>query len=410
MKEDKKSKEEITSAETDAKAVPAQPEETSDEAPQLVEDHLAEPQDPVLKSEPAPIDTSAHKFELEPPTEESAPAPPQPAYEDLGELPSHYGTRRLFLAARDPYWIFCYWDLNFDQLADAERRAHDGKVFLQLYLDNGERVQQIHIQPWSREWMLHVPTPNTVFYAEIGTYHHDGHFEILARSNRAKTPRDDVSPDTDARYVTIPFTIPFAELKEMVGGLSHENEHLAETLCRLQEEGHPLPFPFEERKELTPEEHEKLMEMLGAELERRTWRGSEEVIERFSHRFDLRPSSGAWPPSSHWMAPTSLSSPFGGGRDFFMHLNAELIIYGGTHPDATVRIDGKEIELHENGTFHFHYNFHDGTYHIPVEATSPDGVETRSAMLSFLRATSQGDNVDSTAQDPTRPGPAGKQK
>ncbi len=387
----------------------AQKQETTGEGQVLrIDDHLAEPQDPVLKSEPTPIDTSAHKFDLEPPSTEPAHAP-RPAYEDLGELPSHYGTRRLFLAARDPYWIFSYWDLSFDHLADAERRAHDGKVFLQLYLENGERVQQIQIQPWSREWMLHVPSPDTTFYAEIGTYHHDGHFEILARSNRAQTPRADVSSNTQARFVTIPFTIPFSELKKMVEGLSLEGEDIAATLCRLQEEGHPLPFPFEGKKELTAEEQEKLTEALGTELIRRTWRGSEEVIELFSQRFDLRPTSGAWPPSSHWMAPTSLSSPFGGGRDFFMHLNAELIIYGGTHPDATLRIDGKEIQLQGNGTFHFHYNFHDGTFHIPVEATSPDGAETRSAMLSFLRASAQGDNVESTPQDPLRPGPAGKQ-
>jgi hypothetical protein len=409
MKEEESNKEIKTNEEEARQATPEAPVPSGEPVPTPVEDHLAEPQDPVLRREPATIDTSAHKFELEPPSASHPPAPAPPAYEDLGELPSHYGTRKLFLAARDPYWMFCYWDLNFDQLAEAERRAHDGKVFLQLYLENGERIQQIHIQPWSREWMLHVPTPNTVFYAEIGTYHHDGYFEILARSNRAKTPRDDVSPNTDARFVTIPFTIPFSELKQMVEGLSNDGEGLAETLCRLQEEGHPLPFPFEGRSELTEEEHEKLMEALGAELVRRTWRGSEEIIERFSHRFDLRPTSGEWPPSSHWMAPTSLSSPFGGGRDFFMHVNAELIIYGGTHPNATLRIDGQDVALQEDGSFHFHYNFHDGSYHIPIEATSPDGVETRSAMLSFLRATSDSGDVDATPQDPRRPGPAGKQ-
>lgn len=404
MKDNEENNNPKAAVDTEAGNISSVPEET----PRQFNDHLAEPQDPVLKSEPAPFDTSAHKFDLEPPSAEAAQVPP-PAFEDLGELPSHYGTRRLFLAARDPYWLFCYWDLSFDHLAEAERRAHDGKVFLQLYLDNGQRVQQIQIQPWSREWMLHVPNPDTIFYAEIGTYHHDGHFEILTRSNRAQTPRDNVSENSDARFVTIPFTIPFSELKKMVEGLSIDGEDIADTLCRLQEEGHPLPFPFEGRKQLTAEEQEKLMEALGADLIRRTWRGSEEIIERFSHRFDLRPTSGAWPPSSHWMSPTSLSSPFGGGRDFFMHLNAELIIYGGTHPDATLRIDGKEIALQENGTFHFHYNFHDGTYHIPVVAISPDGVETRSDMLSFLRATSQGHGVEATPQDPLRPPPVGKQ-
>jgi len=364
------------------------------------------PQDPTLRREPTPLDTSAHKFELEPP-QPTPPHPPKPAFEDLGELPSHYGTRKLFLAARDPHWLFGYWDLNFDQLADAERSAHDGKVFLQLYLENGDRIQQIHIQPWSREWLFHVAQPNTTFYAEIGTYRHDGTFEILTRSNRASTPRDDLSPDTSARFVTIPFSIPFAELREMIQGLENEGEELAETLCRLQEEGHPLPFPFEGRKDLSEQDRLKLLDALGGDMIRRTWRGSEEIIELIRNRFELRPSSGEWRPSSHSM-PSSLSSPFGGHRDFFMDLNAELIIYGGTHPDASLRIDGKNLPLSEDGRFHFHFNFHNGTYHIPVQATSPDGQETRSALLSFVRATARGEGVDSTPQDPDRPGPMGK--
>jgi hypothetical protein len=84
-----------------------------------------------------------------------------------------------------------------------------------------------------------------------------------------------------------------------------------------------------------------------------------------------------------------------------------LIIYGGTEPDATLRIDGNEIQLDENGNFHFHFNFKDGKYHIPVEATSADGQEMRTALLSFLKLTAKGEDVKSTPQ-PDRDAPMGR--
>ena len=56
---------------------------------------------PRLRESPLPVDQSAHKFVLQP-FSPAQPEPELPAYEYLGELPETYGTRRLFLAARDP--------------------------------------------------------------------------------------------------------------------------------------------------------------------------------------------------------------------------------------------------------------------------------------------------------------------
>ena len=83
-----------------------------------------------------------------------------------------------------------------------------------------------------------------------------------------------------------------------------------------------------------------------------------------------------------------------------MHVNAEVIFYGGTHPQAKVTIDGKPVELAPDGSFRFHFVFPDGTYEIPVIATSPDGVETRSATLRFERGTARTGDVGETSQPP----------
>jgi hypothetical protein len=70
-------------------------------------------------------------------------------------------------------------------------------------------------------------------------------------------------------------------------------------------------------------------------------------------------------------------------------------------------VDGQEIKLSPNGTFHYHFVFPDGGYHIPIQATSADGMETRSALLSFLRATESTGDVRMTGQ-PVMDAPLGK--
>jgi hypothetical protein len=92
-----------------------------------------------------------------------------------------------------------------------------------------------------------------------------------------------------------------------------------------------------------------------------------------------------------------------------MHVNAELIIYGGTTPDAKVRIDGHDITLSKDGTFSYHFVFPDGNFHIPIDATSADGVETRTALLSFLRMTELEGDVRKTGQ-PVMDEPLGRKR
>lgn len=103
---------------------------------------------------------------------------------------------------------------------------------------------------------------------------------------------------------------------------------------------------------------------------------------------------------SSWQGGSeTLSSP-GFGRSFFMHVNAEVIFYGGTDPRAKVTIDGKPIQLNPDGTFRYHFVFPDGKYEIPIVAISPDGVETRSAVLRFERGTEKYGGVENTDQPP----------
>jgi hypothetical protein len=339
---------------------------------------------------------------------------PLPAYEFLGYLPDSYGTKKLFLVARDPHILFAYWDLNSEQYQTAARSAHDGKIFLEVYVPGEGRVQQIHVWENHRNWYLQVNRPDTAFFAQLGYYRNDGGFEVLARSGEIRTPRDTMSPNTEARFVTIPFHISFHELFELIAQQVLPGEELADTLARLQKSDYELPFPAPVPRDLTVKESEELLEYLGDVEVRRRMVGSFEITELLRKRFESALSSGQWNSSGgHWVS--SVSSPFGASfgaareRDFHMHLNAELIIYGGTTPDAHVRIDGHDITLSKDGTFSYHFVFPNGQFHIPIEAQSGDGEETRGALLSFLRMTTLEGEVRKTGQA-RRDEPLGRKK
>lgn len=94
-------------------------------------------------------------------------------------------------------------------------------------------------------------------------------------------------------------------------------------------------------------------------------------------------------------------------REFFMHVNAEVIFYGGTHPEAKVTVAGQPIQLQPDGTFRYHFVFPDRDFEIPIVAVSPDGKETRSATLFFRRETTRQGDVGHTAQPPYLAEPMG---
>jgi hypothetical protein len=333
-----------------------------------------------------------------------------PAYEFLGYLPESYGTKKLFLVARDPHILFAYWDLSPVQYQEAARAANEGKVFLEVYVPGEGRVQQIHIWDTHRNWYLQVNRPDTTFIGQLGYYRQDGGFEVLARSAEVRTPRDTLSPNTDARFVTLPISISFRDLYQMIAGQAQPGEELVETLARLQRTNVELPFAARVPRDLTPKESEELLSYLGDDEVRRRMVGSFEITEILKKRFETMVSSGQWTSSAGaWV--TSVSSPFGASfgreRGFHMHVNAELIIYGGTTPDAKVRVDGHDISLSKDGTFHYHFVFPDGNFHVPIDATSADGAETRSALLSFLRMTELEGDVRKTGQ-PVKDEPIGR--
>jgi hypothetical protein len=139
---------------------------------------------------------------------------------------------------------------------------------------------------------------------------------------------------------------------------------------------------------------------------RRIWIGSLEITELIRRQLQQQVSSiGAAQfslPSSAMGALSSVSSPFGGGerrRGFWFNVNAELIIYGATEPDAKVTIGDRPIKLRPDGSFSFRFALPDGQYELPAAAHSADGEETRQARLKFSRGTKYDGEVGAHPQD-----------
>jgi len=111
---------------------------------------------------------------------------------------------------------------------------------------------------------------------------------------------------------------------------------------------------------------------------------------------------GLGSPSSPFGALGSLSGPLAGGErpaGFWFNINAELILYGATEPDATVSIGGRRIRLRPDGTFSYRFALPDGTFDLPAIATSAAGDDTRAADLRFRRQTAYRGDVGTHPQD-----------
>ncbi|MFA6542799.1 MAG: DUF4912 domain-containing protein [Limisphaerales bacterium] len=363
--------------------------------------------------------------------------------EERGELPESYGTAKIWLTARDPQWLYAHWDLTAAQQREHNAESDDGHLIVRVFEKEilGEPVVTQHVHPESRNWFIHVGRGGTKFVAQLGYFDRRERWQTVAVSAATITPPDSVSDDVSAEFATLPVEIPFDQLVEMVKTVVSQHVPLMEALAQLRAEGHtnlptadtfapprvgpvgrskaaasatpagPAPVPG-----WTPEQARALAEVVTMDEVRRVWIGSLEITELVRRHLVKQLSEqaaaqlaagqgslGPGSPSSPFGALGSLSGPIAGGekaRGFWFNVNAELIIYGATEPDATVTIGGRRIRLRPDGTFGYRFALPDGKFDLPAIATSAAGDDTRAAELSFRRRTSYHGDVGAHPQDP----------
>jgi hypothetical protein len=350
---------------------------------------------------PPPVSGPGEKYSL-------GPVPPSQSFPTAEtELPESYGTKKLFLTARDPHWLYAHWDLTREQQLKMNAHSSDGHLVLRIYAHKieGHPTYEIHVHPESRHWFTHVERAGHSYVAELGYYSALGKWTRISTSSGTMTPPDAISSETDTDFATIPFEFPFAKLLELIKAALCENLPLAQALEELRRHGYPdlprvtasaaVPLPAK----WTQQQEQALSKIINIDAVRRVWMGSLEITELIRRKLAHETSSlGA---SRFGMS--SLSSPFGGveqEKGFWFNVNAELIIYGATEPDAKVTLGGHEIKLRADGTFSFRFALPDGKYDLPAVAVSADGDDARAANLKFSRATEYLGDVGAHPQDP----------
>jgi len=353
-----------------------------------------------------------------------------------GKLPEAYGTGKLFLSARDPHSLFVHWDLTKEQQRNYNSLSADGHLTLRAYAHafSNQPAIEVPVEPQSRNLFLNVERADTSYVAELGYYQRDRIWKTIATSGSTTTPPD--APSTDHAVVfstpqgrramqkgnrptkiTGPPVIPVTEPPWPFESEVPANEEV--TVARPRQ-SLPLPHdvpPFAKRgprNKWTPLQERLLEEMIRISFERREWISSAEIAELVRHEFVLPPHLGQYPLSPEIPSPIlpgaliNISSPMGeqlGPKGFWFNVNAELIIYGATQPDAQVTIAGRPIELRPDGTFTCHYALPDGDYRLTATAISPQN-EQRQAALHFSRHTNYSGEVGlpragSTPQNPS---------
>lgn len=250
--------------------------------------------EPVVYGRP---DEDVHKYEatLGEPSEND---PEVPAFEDLGSLPTSYGSKSLFLVARDPQWLFCYWDIDWNEYPPD--RLRDGKVLLKLYdVADGSEVYSAEVSPDARNWYISAGRGNATFYCELGFVNQAGQWEQIVRSNDATTPSDAISDQTADIFATVPYHLAFQKMLDMVGAVRTEGESLLSVLARVQGEGRKLAFVLGQVPDWTDEQRRLLATLLGNNFEEMMKLGSAEIDrllrKQLQHQLFSEAASGLWP-------------------------------------------------------------------------------------------------------------------
>jgi hypothetical protein len=340
------------------------------------------------------------------------------------QLPEAYGTRQLFLAARDPHWLYAHWDFNREQLKASNALSPSGHLSLRVYRGavEGEPLSHIDLHPDSRSWFVAVPGASVNYLAELGYKNAAGNWVSLARSAAALTPPDSLSQDTSVRFATLPPEVPFSRLLAAVKEAARGQASLVEVLEQLRQRGlHDNPDPEQPQRPWSPAQEKALADILAIGKSRRAGSGSLEITDLIGRQLQKQPPppGGVGVPgefggidlSAEFAGPEELPGEALGGvssfqpgaeapRGFWFSINAELILYGATEPGATVIIGNQPVKLRPDGSFSFRYALPDGQFGLSASAHSPDGLEARLVDLQFSRQTEYSGEVGMHPQDP----------
>jgi hypothetical protein len=255
---------------------------------------------------------------------------------------------RIIVLTRDSYWLHAYWELSRTTLARARAALgqdwHAARPILRVMDVSSEdttsaaerHIRDIPIHGGVNNWYVDVLEPPRSYRIDIGYLSRRGRFYVLARSNVVTTPKAGVTDTLDENWSNVQKQFERIQNPSSNGngnGTTHHNTQI------------DLRDLFEERLR--------------------------------------RPMNSA---SLQNLATTAMPHL---GRDFHFQIDAELIVYGTTEPNARVTLQGEPVQLRNDGTFTVRFSLPDSRQIIPAVASSADGVEERTIVLAVERNTKE---------------------
>ncbi|MDP2910923.1 MAG: DUF4912 domain-containing protein [Candidatus Omnitrophota bacterium] len=340
------------------------------------------------------------------------------------ELPSYNNTSRITLIAKDPFWIYAYWEISDSSVEDVRRKLSgslDGTRFVVRMYDvtcrdfngfNANHWFDIEVGRYSTNWYISLWNDNVSYVGEIGIVHNSGRFFPMARSNFVHTPRSSSSNRFEEIWMDLSQELPKshtsslgAACPEQSRGVKYDTAgrfnyaevsrkrkiYLTEAdlrayYSRLSPLLREIMFSRISRKKLYRYMYSKMSgnqwqdllyfkRLHGTKFGRKVMIGASE----FSY---LGGSENLQGGASEFVQPSKK-------RQFFFEIGAELIVYGRTEPDAEVKLGDKKVDLRPDGTFSMRFALPDGKINLPFTATSNDKVETRKITTEVERKTNK---------------------
>jgi hypothetical protein len=319
---------------------------------------------------------------------------PQVSY-DSTELPSLKPRTVCVLIPRDPNFIYVYWDYTKHDIARAQRalklKKEDLQLMLRVYDLTRDHAWDLNVGFSLKNQYIRVEQDNTDYCVELGASAQGHQFVPLKKSNIARTPPKTSSMRTDLIWQDIRThkeSAPF--IKE-------------EFASPVKKELFKAKLPKKSKRHyLTAKDIRDYYLELFSRFSRKGRRGAsiENILkERLKgHPLQKVASLLALSEYNKYVHPGSSMNSKGGSSEsvltkkskFFFEIWTELIVYGRTEADATVRLDQKEIKLNPDGTFSLRYALPDGKIPFDFIAQSSKALEHRHIYTCVERETKNG--------------------
>jgi len=137
---------------------------------------------------------------------------PSEAFEESRySLPARYGIDRLVLMARDPRWIYAYWEVTHEKYQEMYqkhlREWNLSRPLLRLYdlspKTSSEKELDVFISEGADNWYIRVDRPRHRFIAELGRLFPKQRFVSFLRSNVVELPPDSFSSITSEEWAPL---------------------------------------------------------------------------------------------------------------------------------------------------------------------------------------------------------------